>query len=317
MKKLYENNNDTCNILSITESCVCKLYKTAYYITSSITNNYVAWRIRTTVIISFYQKLDYLKLLLAGFSVQTESDFEVIIADDGSDAAVVEDIRKITSSYPFPIVHVWHEDIGFRKNRILNRAIAAARSEYIIFVDGDCVPHPRFVEEHLKNAVLGKVLTGRRVNMSQKMTDLLTPDDVKAGILQTQFWRLVLDGIMGDSTYVEKGLYISNEWLAGMFNRKKRGLIGCNFSLHKTALLEVNGFDERYEAPSIGEDSDIQFRLELAGKEICSINHLAVQYHLYHKLQERAQVNLDLFELVKKERTAFTPFGIKRTGQDK
>ncbi len=268
--------------------------------------------IRTSVIISFYQKLDYLKLLLAGFSVQTVGDFEIIIADDGSSPSVVDEIRDLTKSYPFPLTHVWHEDRGFRKNRILNRAIVAAQGEYIIFVDGDCIPHPRFVEEHVKNAAPNIVLTGRRVNMSQKMTDVLTPENIKAGYLQKQFWRLLMDGLTGSSTYVEKGVYIRNQRLAGIFNRKKRGLIGCNFSLHKSALLEVNGFDERYEAPSIGEDSDIQFRLELAGKKICSVNLQAVQYHLYHKLQDRAQVNLDLFETVKQEKRAFTPFGIIR-----
>ena len=74
----------------------------------------------------------------------------------------------------------------------------------------------------------------------------------------------------------------------------------------------INGFDERYEAPSIGEDSDIQYRLELAGTKIQSLNNIAVQYHLYHKLQERPQQNLDLFNEVKSEGRAFTLYGIKK-----
>jgi hypothetical protein len=93
---------------------------------------------------------------------------------------------------------------------------------------------------------------------------------------------------------------------------KKRGILGCNFSIHKKDLLNINGFDERYEAPSIGEDSDIQFRLELTGVQIKSLNNIAVQYHLYHKLQERPQKNLDLFQEVKKMRLSFTPFGINQ-----
>jgi len=77
-------------------------------------------------------------------------------------------------------------------------------------------------------------------------------------------------------------------------------------------MLKINGFDERYEAPSIGEDSDIQFRLELAGIKIKSLNNAAVQYHLYHKLQERPIMNLNLFAEVKKSGLSYTPFGIKK-----
>ena len=77
-------------------------------------------------------------------------------------------------------------------------------------------------------------------------------------------------------------------------------------------MININGFDERYEAPSIGEDSDVQFRLELTGVKIKSLNHIAVQYHLYHKLQERPQKNLDFFDEVKKNKVAFTPFGLKK-----
>ena len=77
-------------------------------------------------------------------------------------------------------------------------------------------------------------------------------------------------------------------------------------------MLDINGFDERYEAPSIGEDSDVEFRLELNGVKVKSLNHIAVQYHLYHKLQERLQKNLDLFEIIKKSNLTFTPFGLKK-----
>jgi hypothetical protein len=119
------------------------------------------------------------------------------------------------------------------------------------------------------------------------------------------------DGLLGSSTDIEKGFYTESKTLQKIFNRKKRGLLGCNFSAMKSDLLAVNGFDERYEKPTIGEDSDIQFRFELLGKNIISINHIAVQYHLYHPPQPRPQQNLLLFEQVKREHKAFTPFGIE------
>lgn len=268
--------------------------------------------IKASVIAAFYNNINYLKLVLAGFERQSEIEFELIIADDGSNENVVKEIEKISSNYPSRIKHVWHPDKGFRKNKILNQAIVVSESDYLIFIDGDCVPHYKFVEEHLSEKENNKVLTGRRVNLSQKLTNMLSEEKVRNGFLESNNLLMLEDALFGKSNYVEKGFYFQNKFLRNIFNNKKRGLLGCNFSLHKKDIIEINGFDERYEAPSIGEDSDVQFRLELNGVKVKSLNHIAVQYHLYHKLQDRLQVNLDLFEEVKKSRLAFTPFGLKK-----
>jgi len=167
------------------------------------------------------------------------------------------------------------------------------------------------VGEHLLNAKRGACLTGRRVNLSNNFTQLLTPENVRNGFLEMRTGKMILDGLLGNSFDVEKGFYFKNRFLRNIFNKKERGLLGCNFSLHKKDILAINGFDERYEAPSIGEDSDVQFRLELNGIKILSVNHMAVQYHLFHQLQVRPQENLILFEKIKAEKLAFTPFGIE------
>ena len=268
--------------------------------------------LKASLIISFYKKLDYLKLVLAGFERQTFRDFEIIIADDGSDETIVDEIEKYSKQVSFKLKHTWHEDKGFRKNKILNRAITSSESDYIIFIDGDCIPHSEFIKEHIQNGNKDLCLTGRRVNLSQKITTKLTAANVKDGFLEKNNLLLIEDGLFGESFYVERGFYLKNKTLRDFFNKKKRGLLGCNFSLHKENMSKINGFDERYEAPSIGEDSDVQFRLELAGIKIKSINNIAVQYHLYHKLQERPQKNLDLFEEVKRENKFFTKYGIKK-----
>ncbi|MCW8804391.1 MAG: glycosyltransferase [Ignavibacteriaceae bacterium] len=268
--------------------------------------------IKATVIAAFYNRLDYLKLVLAGFERQTEKNFELIIADDGSNEAVVNEVKKVISQYSFLIKHIWQEDKGFRKSKMLNQAITESASNYIIFIDGDCIPHRAFIEGHLSFSNKSTALTGRRVNLSQKITNQLTENNVRKGFLEKHFINLMSDGLFGESIDVEKGIYLKNKFLLKFFNKKSRGLLGCNFSLYKEDLLKINGFDERYEAPSIGEDSDIQFRLELAGVNIKSINHAAVQYHLYHKLQERPLKNLQLFEEIKKSKISFTPFGLKK-----
>lgn len=266
---------------------------------------------KASVIISIYNKIDFLELVLAGFEKQSFMDFEIILADDGSSLNSCNKIEEISNNTSLRLIHIWQEDKVFRKNKILNRAIVSAKAEVLIFVDGDCIPHPEFVKEHIENLKEKSCNTGRRVNLSEKFTSMLSSEKIKNGFIEKNFLLLVKDGLLGKSFDVEKGLYFRNKFIRDLFNKKKRGLLGCNFSIHKKDLLEINGFDERYEAPSIGEDSDIQYRLELNNIRINSLNNIAVQYHLYHKLQERPQKNLDLFASVKLTETIFTPFGIQ------
>lgn len=266
--------------------------------------------IKASVILAFYNRLDYLKLVLAGLERQTYKDFEIIIADDGSSKNVIEEIEKLSRALSFPLIHVWQEDKGFRKNKILNRAIVSSNSDYLIFIDADCVPHHEFVKEHISACKPKLCLTGRRVNLSEKITRQLTPKNISEGYFENNYLILIEDGIFGKSFDVEKGIYFKNKSLRNFFNRKRRGLLGCNLSIHKEDMLIINGFDERYEAPSIGEDSDVEYRLNLCGVKIQSINNIAIQYHLYHKIQDRPQKNLELFAEIKKDRLYFTPFGI-------
>lgn len=267
---------------------------------------------KASLIISFYNRLDYLEFVLAGLERQTFRDFEIIIADDGSSQDVVEKIEELSTQISFPLIHLWQPDNGFRKNKILNQAIVNSNSDYLIFIDGDCVPHSEFIKEHFQNKKEKVCLTGRRVNLSENFTRSLTVEKIKNGYLENNFLKLTFDGIFGESYDIEKGMYFKNHFLRNYFNKKKRGLLGCNFSIHKKDFVGINGFDERYEAPSIGEDSDIQFRFELNGGKIIPLNNIAVQYHLYHKLQERPQKNLDQFDQVKKEKKYYTPFGISQ-----
>jgi glycosyltransferase involved in cell wall biosynthesis len=267
---------------------------------------------KASLIISYYNRTDYLRLVFAALKKQSFRDFEIIIADDGSTEENVKQIFALSVELPFPLVHLWQEDKGFRKNKILNRGVSCSSSDYIIFIDGDCIPHPEFVKEHYANRKKAYCLTGRRVNLSEKLTQALTPEKVADGSPEKDLLNIFVDSISGNTSDAEKGIYTRSSFLRNNFNKKSRGLLGCNFSLHKKDILAVNGFDERYLAPSIGEDSDIQFRLELNGVKIKSLNNIAVQYHLHHKLQPRIQQNLELFEKVKLEKTAYTPFGIKQ-----
>ena len=147
--------------------------------------------IKASVVLAFYNRVDYLRLVLAGFERQSFKDFEILIADDGSLQKTVNDVEKLSIELSYPVTHLWHEDKGFRKNKILNKAIMAAKSEYLIFIDADCVPHSGFVSEHLDYKGKGKCLTGRRVNLSDKITGMLTPQNVKEGFLEKKMLLLI------------------------------------------------------------------------------------------------------------------------------
>ncbi len=269
-------------------------------------------QLKATVILSVYNKLNFLKLVLAGFEIQTEKSFEIIISDDGSEPDFTNALPAIIEASPLKMRHNWHEDDGFRKNKILNRSVVMARAPYLIFVDGDCIPHPHFVAEHLQNAQPGTCLAGRRVDLSGRITKLLTPENVKNGILQSAgtAMGMLYDYSRGKLFHMMNGFYARNSALRRFFNRKERGLLGANFSIFKADMLSINGFDERYNQPTFGEDSDVELRLRLNKVVIKPVMNMAVMYHCWHKLLPRPSESKALYELAVREARPFTPFGI-------
>lgn len=272
--------------------------------------------IEASVIIAIYNKFDFLQLVLAGFENQTFKNFEIILADDGSSPEVVEKIKNKIAGSKLEIKHVWHEDKGWRKNIILNKAIVESRSGYLIFVDGDCIPHKRFVEEHIKNKQENIILAGRRVNLPEKITFLLSPQKIKKGLLHNfyliySFWL----NLFGYGSHIEKGLYIKNKFIRKFINNKERGLLGSNFSIHKADILKINGFDERFLYPAAGEDTDLENRLKNNGVKLITLKYIAVQYHLYHQELYRDPENIKILDENIKNKVTFTPFGINKLNE--
>jgi glycosyltransferase involved in cell wall biosynthesis len=269
--------------------------------------------LKASIIIAFYNKVNFLDLVLAGLSRQTETNFEVLIADDGSSQANVELAKSLYTKCPFKISHLWHEDKGFRKNIMLNKCILKAAAPIIIIIDGDCIPHSKFVEEHLASTKQGVCSTGRRVNLSPAISNSLTFENVKAGFLECSHFKMIWHHLIGQGgNHAGQGIYIKNKWLRKKINTKQRGVLGSNFSVSKDDIYAINGFDERYCHPAVGEDTDVEYRLRLNGVKVASLIHVANQYHLYHKELPRNPVNDSIFAQTKKLNQAFTPYGIKQ-----
>lgn len=182
-----------------------------------------------SLVISFYNKIEWLEFIITALERQTYKDFEIIIADDGSNEKIVSGLNNLVSKSSFNIKHIWHEDLGFRKNKILNKAVDSSDSDFLIFIDGDCIPHKDFIKEHVNSKSKGICFTGRRVNLSEKITSNLTNEKIKNGWLENNFIKLIIDGIFGKSIDVEKGFYFRNKLLRKYFNKKKEG--NCRLQL--------------------------------------------------------------------------------------
>lgn len=263
--------------------------------------------IKASLIIAFYNNTQALGLIFKALSAQSCMDFEVVIADDGSKQDAVDWIEEKKSQLPFALKSVWHEDKGFRKNRILNHAVLAAESEYLIFIDGDCIPEKHFIEDHVNHAQRGVVLSGRRVELPEPFTSLMQSSTSPETFFSRYKWQIfrqylftlpdaATKGRSNRGRHVEKGIRLPYAWqqkLIGGF--KPAGILGCNFSLYKNDLIKVNGFDMRYEAPAVGEDTDLDYRLGLVGITTRVLKGLAIQLHIYHPWLSRTSPNYGLF----------------------
>jgi glycosyltransferase involved in cell wall biosynthesis len=252
-----------------------------------------------SLIVSVYNRAEVLRLVLAALSRQTFGSFEVIVADDGSGPAVRDVVEEFGTRYGLTTFHIWQEDDGWRKNRILNAAVRASNSSYLVFIDGDCLPARDFLLDHWREREEKRVLLGRRVEMSERWSKLLTIEKVLSGKFEHVGIAELIDGLKGKALRLEDGVRVGSKILRGLSHRKSEKILGSNFSIHKNDIVAINGFDEVYDGPGHGEDSDIQYRLSLTGVTGKSIRNLAVQYHVYHPRTMPSEKSLIRFEEVR------------------
>ena len=253
-----------------------------------------------SLIIAVYNKPEVLRFVLAACARQSIRNFEVIVADDGSGPAVRQVIEESRPSAGVPLIHIFHDDRGWRKNVILNSAIRASQSDYLVFIDGDCIPSRRFLEDHWREREEHTVLLGRRVETSKRWSESLTLGAITGGDFERLDWGVCMDGLRGDALRIEDGIRMRSALLRKVLLRNVRGMLGSNFSVAKADLVAINGFDELYDGPGCGEDSDIQYRLSLTGVKAKSIRNLAIQFHVYHPLTKGSDACWERFERVRR-----------------
>ncbi|MDN5055433.1 glycosyltransferase [Aliarcobacter butzleri] len=240
---------------------------------------------KCSIIISVYKDTDSLDLILESLCNQTIIPDEIIISEDGNSIEMSDYVKVAKEKYKkLDINHLFQEDIGWRKNIALNRAIVASKYEYLIFIDGDCVPFDDFIENHLGQATKRIVLAGKRVELGENITREIRSKKLTVSKLTNNYWLYVIKLINDKTRHLEDILHISyKSFLSRYIKKEVNYIIGCNWSAFKEDILEINGFDETYTLPSVGEDVDLGWRFRGLGIELKSCRYNANLVHLYHK----------------------------------
>jgi glycosyltransferase involved in cell wall biosynthesis len=265
-----------------------------------------------SVIISVYKDHVALRLILQALLSQSMDAFEIIISEDGESQEIASVRTEFEKEFGARLEHLFQKDLGFRKNRALNRAIIQARSNYLIFIDGDCIPHSEFVKSHYDSRETHTVCCGKRVDLDPTNSEAIRQKRLLVSQLEKPLFYLskAHNLIRKGTRHYESGIH--SNLLQFITKSRKINIVGCNFSCHKTDLEMINGFDERYESAGTGEDSDIQWRMEGIGIKMKNIRFIAQLFHLHHKRSGLSHANESIFESVKRENTLVCKNGIKK-----
>lgn len=257
---------------------------------------------KASVIFTTYNAPRALELVLWGYAAQDARGFEVVVADDGSGEETRGVIDRVRRESGLEIRHVWHEDRGFRKTEILNRAILESTGDYLIFSDGDCIPRSDFVAAHLALAEPGRFLSGGYLKLPAQVSEAITPEDVRAGRVAELGWLRSQGWSPG-----RHALRVTrSRTLAALLDRTtptRPTWNGHNASCHREAIFQVNGYD--LDMAYGGLDRAVGECLENAGVRGKQVRFRAPVFHLHHERpyvdRQKWQQNRELRERIRRE----------------
>lgn len=269
-----------------------------------------------SVIISTYNAPKWLTKTLVGYGCQSIKNFELVIADDGSTESTKSVINSFRNKFQFPIQHIWHEDDGFQKSKILNKAILACKSDYILMSDGDCIPRKDFLEVHLNKRQPNHFLSGGYYKLPMSTSQKITKEDIENQLCFDLDW-LKENGVKKSYKNIKFKVSGATEVLLNRFTPTKSTWNGHNASGWKQDIMEVNGMDERMQYG--GQDRELGERLMNKGINGIQIRYSAVCIHLDHARgyakKESIEKNLAIRKHTKETKSTWTKFGIVK-GQD-
>lgn len=272
---------------------------------------------RVSVIITTYNQPEQLEKVMWGYAGQTHSDFELIVADDGSAPATTDVIDRVAAATGLDVLHVWHEDRGFRKTEILNRAILASAGEYLIFSDGDCIPRDDFVAAHARLAQANCFLSGGYIKLPGEASRAISVDDIKSGRAMESSHLRALGWHPGKRALRMLRGSIGPTML-DMVTPTRSTWNGHNSSTWRTAIMLVNGFD--LDMAYGGLDRALGERLVNAGLHGKQVRHRTPCLHLYHERPyadpQKWKHNHEIRKRIRRDREIRANTGIAELGAD-
>lgn len=239
-----------------------------------------------SLIISTYNWHEALELVLLSVAQQSVLPDQVIIADDGSDNRTANLIDQFTDR--LPLNHIWHEDKGFRKTLILNKALKACDTDYIIEIDGDIILHKHFVKDHIAGARKGYFVQGSRAMIGEELSH-------KALKNKRLSFNFLTAGMTTRFNAIRFPL------LSGLFKtnpNSSHNVKGCNLAFWREDYVHINGYFNGFTGWG-WEDYEFAERLINSGVQKKRLKWAAVGFHIFHPLSSRA--NFKPNELIYRE----------------
>ena len=237
-----------------------------------------------SVVVTTYNRSRSLIQVLYALQRQTDTHFEIVIADDGSTQDHQIATREALGSFAVDLKHVWHPDIGFTASRVRNRGVSVASGDYIVFLDGDCVPEVDFVAQHRRLMEIGCLVNGSRVLLSRQFTNCV--ESVQCNPINRSFWYWLQRKVQGDASKLTGRFRLPDFSLRRSRGFRWSGIRSCNMGVWRSDFEAVNGFDESF----VGwghEDADFVLRLHNNGVVRKNGFWATEVYHLWHSESSR------------------------------
>ncbi len=194
-----------------------------------------------SIIVTTHDREDALDAVLRSLARQTDRNFEIVIADDGSGGEVLDVIAAWTPRVGVPIKHMWHEDRGYRLPEIRNKALRASAGRYIVWLDGDCIARPDFVAAHRRLAEPGYFVGGNRVLLSEVLSRRILAENLEPETWPAATWLVLL--ARGEANRVVPLLWLPLGPLRKLSAQRWEGVRGGNMAYFREDLERVDGFD--------------------------------------------------------------------------
>lgn len=266
-----------------------------------------------SIIVSTYNSEEWLQKVLWGFHFQTFKNFELVIADDGSGPKTKILLEEMQKELGYPIVHVWQEDDGFQKSKILNKAVVACNADYIIMTDGDCIPRKDFVAVHHLHKKEGQFISGGYYMLPMDISKAISKTDIENQHCFDIAWlkKKGLPKTFRNNKLTAKGI---TSKVLNTVTPTNASWNGHNSSGWKKDILKVNGFDERMQYG--GQDRELGERLFNLGIKSKQLRYTAVCVHLDHKRGYKTPESIAKNQAIRKQtrtqKSAWSDFGIRQ-----